>query len=82
MRNDGRNDGADTDDHEKIENVRSDNISKGNITVSGDARGNTHRSFRSAGAHGDNGQSDDDGRNIHNTGERRGTIYKEIGTFD
>ena len=73
---------ADTYHHQPVEDIRADDITDGDIITASQCGIDADGSLRRAGAHGHDGQSDDDAGDLQNPCEGRATFHKEVRALD
>ncbi len=73
---------TDADHHQPVEDIRSDDITDGDVVAARQCRINADGSLRGTGAHGDDGQPDDDAGNLQNPRQGGTSLHEKVRTFD
>ena len=73
---------ADAEDHQRIEQVGTDDIADGDLIGALDGSRRTDGKFRSTGAHRHNGKADDEAGHFEFLGKGGRAVHEPVGTFD
>ncbi len=73
---------ADTYHHQPVEDIRADDITDGDIITASQGSIDADGSLRRAGAHGHDGQSDDDAGDLQDPRQGGASLHKKVRTFD
>lgn len=73
---------TDTHDHQTIEDIRADDIADGDIITASQCGIDADGGLRSTGAHGDDGQTDDDAGDLQDPRQGGASLHEKVRTFD
>lgn len=73
---------TDTHDHQPIEDIRADDVTDGDIITASQGSIDADGGLRSTGAHGDDGQTDDDAGDLQNPRQGGTPLHEKVRTFD
>ena len=73
---------ADTHDHQPVEDIRADDVTDGDIITASQGGIDADGGLRSAGAHGDDGQTDDDAGDLQDPRQGGASLHEKVRTFD
>lgn len=73
---------TDTHDHQPVEDIRADNVTDGDIITASQGGIDADGGLRSAGAHGDDGQTDDDAGDLQDPRQGGTSLHEKVRTFD
>lgn len=73
---------TDTHDHQTIEDIRADDIADGDIITASQGSIDADGGLRSTGAHGDDGQTDDDAGDLQDPRQGGTSLHEKVRTFD
>jgi len=73
---------TDTNDHQPVEDIRADDVTDGDIITASQGGIDADGGLRSAGAHGDDGQTDDDAGDLQDPRQGGTSLHEKVRTFD
>lgn len=73
---------TDTNDHQPVEDIRADDVTDGDIITAGQGSIDADGGLRSTGAHGDDGQTDDDAGDLQDPRQGGASLHEKVCTFD
>ena len=73
---------ADTYHHQPVEDIRADDIADGDIITASQGSIDADGGLRSTGAHGDDGQTDDDAGDLQDPRQGGASLHEKVCTFD
>ena len=73
---------TDTNDHQPVEDIRADDVTDGDIITAGQGSIDADGGLRSTGAHGDDGQTDDDAGDLQDPRQGGTSLHEKVRTFD
>ena len=73
---------TDTNDHQPVEDIRADDVTDGDIITASQGGIDADGGLRSAGAHGDDGQTDDDAGDLQDPRQGGASLHEKVCTFD
>ena len=73
---------TDTHDHQPVEDIRADDVTDGDIITASQGSINADGGLRSTGAHGDDGQTDDDAGDLQDPRQGGASLHEKVCTFD
>ena len=73
---------TDTNDHQPVEDIRADDVTDGDIITASQGGIDADGGLRSAGAHGDDGQTDDDAGDLQDPRQGGTSLHEKVCTFD
>ena len=73
---------TDTHDHQPVEDIRADDITDGDIITASQGSIDADGGLRSTGAHGDDGQTDDDAGDLQDPRQGGASLHEKVCTFD
>lgn len=73
---------TDTHDHQTIEDIRADDVTDGDIITASQCGIDADGGLRSTGAHGDDGQTDDDAGDLQDPRQGGASLHEKVRTFD
>ena len=68
--------------HQSVEDIRADDIADGNIIAASQCSIDADGGLRSTGAHGDDGQTDDDAGDLQDPRQGGASLHEKVRTFD
>ena len=73
---------TDTYHHQPVEDIRADDVTDGDIITAGQGSIDADGGLRSTGAHGDDGQTDDDAGDLQNPRQGGTPLHEKVRTLD
>ena len=73
---------TDTNDHQPVEDIRADDVTDGDIITASQGGIDADGGLRSTGAHGDDGQTDDDAGDLQNPRQGGTPLHEKVRTLD
>ena len=73
---------TDTYDHQPVEDIRADDVADGDIITARQGSIDADGGLRSTGAHGDDGQTDDDAGDLQDPRQGGASLHEKVRTLD